>query len=382
MPTLKRIVPVLLVAGVGLALGVYFSRRPQNPPPEDDPLPRLREQVAQEEQSMAAAFAAYSPKVAGQVDDLSVPAKALLDQLPGVAHVEVLVPTPKPTHRLIHVADWHFVARDLYAADLEAAAQRSLSPQEIDAAHERLLLEVELVQLQQVALLRCLVKHHGLRRVFIEGLTEKDLPGFRARVKSLKEKELMLPGLHHEKATIAAIINNTHEKGERHQAAKEILREIDGLLNQHRLEFLEMGAAVRLLISGDIEEVLPLDDAELLDAARPIGGKLDPDKVRARQDAQVRAALKQGPFALVVLGGAHDLSESLRNVPGGGCEYIRVLAQCYVKVRHRVEVSASNPSASEELIKTMGVDGEQKVPTPEAPPLSCNRWSCRITTFR
>jgi hypothetical protein len=36
----------------------------------------------------------------------------------------------------------------------------------------------------------------------------------------------------------------------------------------------------------------------------------------------VRAAMKEGGTALVILGGRHDLSESVRRA--GGCEYIRV----------------------------------------------------------
>jgi hypothetical protein len=44
---------------------------------------------------------------------------------------------------------------------------------------------------------------------------------------------------------------------------------------------------------------------------------------------QVRAALNDGAFALVILGGAHDLTESVRRRAGAPCEYLRVAAQCY-----------------------------------------------------
>jgi hypothetical protein len=39
------------------------------------------------------------------------------------------------------------------------------------------------------------------------------------------------------------------------------------MLEEHRFALLEIGAAGSLLVSGEMEEVLPLDDAELLDAA-------------------------------------------------------------------------------------------------------------------
>ena len=52
--------------------------------------------------------------------------------------------------------------------------------------------------------------------------------------------------------------------------------------------------------------------------------KNDPTKETARQDEMVKAATEE-PFALIVLGAAHDLSDSVRRV-GGGCEYLRVFA--------------------------------------------------------
>ena len=68
-----------------------------------------------------------------------------------------------------------------------------------------------------------------------------------------------------------------------------------------------MGAAGRLLISGEIEEVLPMEDDELLDAANPITSEgqvqFDEKKVQARRDAIVQNVLKAGPFGLMILGG-------------------------------------------------------------------------------
>jgi hypothetical protein len=51
--------------------------------------------------------------------------------------------------------------------------------------------------------------------------------------------------------------------------------------------------------------------------------KNDPTKETAQQDELVKAATEE-PFALIVLGAAHDLSDSVRRVGGGGCEYLRV----------------------------------------------------------
>ena len=51
---------------------------------------------------------------------------------------------------------------------------------------------------------------------------------------------------------------------------------------------------------------------------------LDPDKIEARQDAQAKRLLDGGRFALIILGGAHNLSDNLDRLLGGKVEYIRV----------------------------------------------------------
>ena len=43
-----------------------------------------------------------------------------------------------------------------------------------------------------------------------------------------------------------------------------------------------------------------------------------------RRDEIVKAATRKESLALIVLGGAHDLTKSVRRVSGGGCEYIQV----------------------------------------------------------
>jgi hypothetical protein len=112
------------------------------------------------------------------------------------------------------------------------------------------------------------------------------------------------------------ILQEAREGTEHHAKAREITKEVLGLLERFQLDVLPLGTAGRLLMSGDVEEVLPLDEAKLLEEARPIdpAGRyhLDAAELSARHDGQVQAALKDGPFAQASLGGAHDLTESLR----------------------------------------------------------------------
>jgi len=83
-------------------------------------------------------------------------------------------------------------------------------------------------------------------------------------------------------------------------------QKISHMLDLHRLRLLELGAPGRLLTTGEIQGVMPLDDSGLLDRANPVspGGKvrLDSKKLKDRRDAQVKSIMANGVFGLIVLG--------------------------------------------------------------------------------
>ena len=96
---------------------------------------------------------------------------------------------------------------------------------------------------------------------------------------------------------------------------------------------VEIGAAGRLLVSGEIEDVFPLEDEEPLNAANPVTAdrqvRFDALKVLARHDAIVENVMKGASFGLMILGGDHDLSENVRRIGEGRCEYVRVTTGRY-----------------------------------------------------
>src|SRR5262249_10273293 len=153
-----------------------------------------------------------------------------LRQLPGVADVEVLVPAPKPAHRLIHLRDWHDVSPDLFALAVRQQFQRPVSDEEVDKLLREHLLEVELVQIEQVALLRCLVKHHGLQVVLAEGLTPRRLEIFGEIIAALRDMDEQLADLRKQRAEV---------KG----PAPAIDREIEGLAQDLKRHLLKYGAS-------------------------------------------------------------------------------------------------------------------------------------------
>jgi hypothetical protein len=222
--------------------------------------------------------------------------------------------------------------QDLFAADIRDIADEAVPEARIDALYEQHLLEVELAQIEQKAILRCLIKHHGLRRVSQEGVARRDLPIYRAKLKVMRDVAKRVPGLRKEHADIARTLCEMERVDKRDPAdfrsMVEIKEKIEELLYAHRLDLLRIGTAGQLQMTGELEDVLPLHDATLLDKANPLaGGKgvtLDSDAIEARQDAQVQKLIKAGGFALGILGGVHDLSDNLDRLSDGKAEYIRV----------------------------------------------------------
>lgn len=340
---MRRVAPVLVVALIAVTLTVWFKgdwNRPTLPPASvttEDRIPQLTKLVADQEEESSHAVATYRPTTLARIDDSGTVVVDLLRGLPGVVRVEVGVRADQPTCRIVHLRDWHFVPKDLYALDMKTATGRELTDDEIDRLHRELLLQVEAVQLEQMALLRCLVKHHGLKRLHCEGLTAKDLPNYKEKIAVLREMDrTQISELRNQLAEVRELLKGTDPNSDRHAKVKKIEAEVCALIDQYRLQLLELGAPGRLLIAGEIDDVLPLDDADLLDRAKPVTpeGKirLDKEKVKARNDAQVKAVMDGGGFGLIVLGGAHDLSDSVRRLGQGRCEYVRVTTKQFQKI--------------------------------------------------
>jgi hypothetical protein len=144
--------------------------------------------------------------------------------------------------------------------------------------YEHHLTDVAAVQGEQIPLLRHLTGRHGLKAVYLEGLTTETVPAYREKVATLW-----------------------------------------GAAEQ---DAVSVGASGRLLLAEGLEEVRPLDDAVALAAADP--RKADAATMKASEDAIVRNALANGePVVVIVLGGGHDLIESVR-AADQSCAYIRV----------------------------------------------------------
>jgi hypothetical protein len=223
---------------------------------------------------------------------------ANLENLPQVAHVSVRLECEQPTHRILHIKDWHFVARDVFAADLRDQSKGPISAEQIDAAYDQLLIEVEKVQAEQIEIVRRLTQAKIARAIFIEGLSQQEKPFFDLIVRSLRRQH--------------------------------------ATLDTHRSQLLRIGAAGRLGLTEEISHVRPLEADGFRDRFNPVDedGNVTFDNrlIENREDTHVEALLKHDGLSIVILGGQHDLTDNLQRLRRQPCQYIQVETKAYRRI--------------------------------------------------
>ena len=240
---------------------------------------------------------------APDINELATPADQILKSLPGVESVEVIPAKTQRKRRVIHLLNWHFVPREQYEADLNGLRDEPLTNDESFKEFQKFRDEVEAVQQEQIKLLHVLIRKHGLKKLFCEGLAVEETEKYRSLLATLKRS--------------AKYVNRGDSP-------------ID-LLVQHEYQndILMIGAPGRLMMNGELNDVLPTETQESLKTGAPFDAegsvKFDDSKIEQREDVIVEHLMKGGPVSFVVLGGAHDLSD---NIPDD-CEYIRVATMKY-----------------------------------------------------
>lgn len=179
---------------------------------------------------------------------------------------------PKASKEIIHVLDWHWVGKAAFLAD---------GGKEEDYA--AFLDTVDKVQLNQMKVLRAT----GVKEVWIEGQSDKTIEQFNEKVEKLKKVKL--------------------PKGD---------SDVDKLIKElYREDLLQIGAAGRLLLEGETEKVLPLEDHEAWQEANPIrnGKRVEiREEVLTKREREMVKRVLGKDRAVIVVGGGHKL---LKYVP-------------------------------------------------------------------
>lgn len=237
------------------------------------------------------------------ITELSAPADQILKSLPGVDSVEVVPAKAERKRRVIHLLNWHFVPKEQFKADLNSQRDEPLTEDELDERYEQFRDDVEAVQIEQMNLLRVLIKKHGLQELYCEGLAVKEVGKYRKLLKTLKTTR---------------------------KAVQTGDSPLDRFIQyEFRSDLLMIGAAGQLLMSGELRDVLPTETVESLKAGAPFDANgdivLDEKQIEEREDVIVEHLFKGGPVSVIILGGAHDLSNNLSD----DSEYIRIETKAY-----------------------------------------------------
>lgn len=195
-----------------------------------------------------------------------------LDSLPGVESAKVVVDCAEPVLTIVHIRDWHFIEY----AEFKADVQDEVADDQIDNQYLIFAREVQEIQDQQELFLNAMAKA-GHRDVWIEGL----IPEF-------------------ERAFIHIC----------HAAARNGLYETPNPIS--------VGAAARLFVKRQIR-VRALDTDKGLRLTQPLDNsgnlrKVSEQDFEKRENLMMQQLRDHKGVAIVVLGGAHDLSN---NVPAG-----------------------------------------------------------------
>lgn len=258
------------------------------------------------------------------IDDLTISATELFAQSSDVGDVEVAVYAPRPTHRIIHILDSHYLTRERYRRSNQPPSEEGYS-QYLDA--------VVRLQASQRKLLLWLTDKHCLRRIFVEGMSRETQHRSAEWVKWIRQHR-------EEAAGVGAAITELRvrlEKAEQDGKNVEELSHRIQLAETLRKQVLVLGAAGQVAVERSQISLLPPEDQEVRRAARKEyreGRTMGPAN-DMRQEAIVRNLLRRGPCSVIVLGRAHDLSDAVNHLGQGQCEYIRVTPKCYPQVIDR-----------------------------------------------
>jgi hypothetical protein len=219
--------------------------------------------------------------------------------------VKVAVECDSPKLTIIHIRDWHFVDKERFTLDVRDESESELSDDDINELFEEHRATVAKVQKRQKRLIKNLVKGLEIKQVFQEGLTAEQLPAYQKRIAIFKNFKPYLP-----------TGDSPLDQLTRHE---------------YQTDMLLIGAPGQLLIDDHIKAIVPAEDAKAYKAANPLkpdGTIVFDEKVNeAREDAIVRNLMNASGTAVIVLGGAHDLSDNV----SAGVQLVEVTVKAYPK---------------------------------------------------
>ncbi len=255
-----------------------------------------------------------------------------------VGSVEIKLRAKNPSFIIVFFKDMHFQSWKNYLMEVTNRAERSYSEEELLLLYENQVLETEIENSQQEAILRVLIRH-GVHDAYTEGFTDERIPGFQRMVASLRkgesEKKKLVDLLGEYRQIQARLIAEGYAESRTFQKLLNAISTLELALQSHRLAMLAMGPAGGLLVQGELNEVHPADDEQALSHAVSLveAGLFKTPAFKEAQkerDKKTMQKLRSGEPGLKVLimGGAHSYTEEASKA--GDCSILELRTQAYM----------------------------------------------------
>lgn len=231
-------------------------------------------------------------------------------QLPCI-HSVTVIPTASCQRRIVHVLNMHYVTQSMWFWGRPQEELNKLSEADRKREYESVLAQIEAVQEEQQRLLSTMIHSHRIRAIYAAGLS----PESRRLLNMLK----------------------SGTEDELRPARKQFER--------------QFGALGRLFLNGELKNILPAENLNLLLAAMPFRADgsyhFNPEAHEKREDAMIKCIMDRGDMdAVIVLGGGHDLTNNIQRL-GKSCQYIRVVTKKFWEFSEKVQTLEPAVAAEE-----------------------------------
>ena len=119
----------------------------------------------------------YAPGSTILIDDHRQSISAFLAELRGIESVDE-TEIDSPSRRLVHLVDRSLPTKEQFLVCLRSLADGGVSTDQRDALYQDYVQQIALKHIEQLTILKCLVKHHGLRRVVVWQVADQAQPLF------------------------------------------------------------------------------------------------------------------------------------------------------------------------------------------------------------
>ena len=223
--------------------------------------------------------------------------------------------TDHPTSRIIHLISPGTPSKGDFLLALNQMADGRVSQDKLDSLYDEYVLQIKRMQIEHAVIVRCLVKSHGLRRIYVESTSPRDF------LLSQSEAEFDSRG------------DDFGSEGNTRVGLAQVVVDggthwIDALISDFPGEFQHWKAA-------EVRHPRVTSSKSIFKQSNSFAKLV---QVRSGQmlDAEAQATLTDGACCLIV-GDANDFTESVKRIADGKCEYVRIETRCWRNRSHPVE---------------------------------------------